>query len=135
MSVAFADEEPVGLARMLGDLIEQNLARDPSRRILLKPAVIVVTATDAEVSVTLHISGEGVRIVNGAEPEAPVHIRSTGGRLFGLVACPLRFGLPDLLSREGRAILADLVKGRTEIRGLVRHLPSVRRLTMLLSAF
>lgn len=135
MSVSFADEEPVGLARMLGDLIEQNLARDPSRRRLLKRAVIAVTATDAEVSVTLHISRDGVRLLNGAEPDAPVHVRSTGGRLFGLVACPLRLGLPDPFSREGRAIVADLIRGRTRIRGLLLRLPAVRRLTMLLSAF
>lgn len=135
MSVVLADPEPVGLARMLGDLIEQNLARHPSRRRLLKRAVVAITATDAEISVTLRLSREGVIIENGADPQAPVHVQATGGRLFGLAACPLRFGLPDLVSREGRAIAGDLMSRRTRIRGLISHLPAVRRLTMLLSAF
>ena len=135
MSVVLPDPEPVGLAQMLADLIEQNLARDPSRGRLLKPAVVAITATDAEVSVTLHLDGVRVTFANGADPQARVHVRATGGRLFGLAACPLRFGLPDLFSREGRAIVGDLLKGRTRIDGLISHLPAVRRLTMLLSAF
>lgn len=135
MSVVLTDPEPVGLAQMLADLIGQNLARDPSRRKLLKPAVVAITATDAEVSVTLRFDGEGVTIANGSDPQAGVHVRATGGRLFGLAACPLRLGLPDLFSREGRAIVGDLLKGRTRIDGLISHLPAVRRLTMLLSAF
>jgi hypothetical protein len=133
--VELPDDEPVGLARMLADLIEQNLARDPSRRRLLKSAVVAITATDAGVSVTLHIGRGTVTIRNGAAPQAPVHIQAAGGRLFGLAACPLRFGLPDLFSREGRAIAGDLIRGRTRIDGLILHLPAVRRLTMLLSAF
>ena len=47
MIVTFVDAEPSGLAEMLGGLIEQNLAADPSRRRLLHPSVVTIDADDA----------------------------------------------------------------------------------------
>lgn len=61
-------------------------------------------------------------------------VAASAERLLQLAAAPLRFGVPDPLTREGRAILADILAGRVRVRGLLRRLPAVRRLTMLLSA-
>jgi hypothetical protein len=54
--------------------------------------------------------------------------------LLVLAGVPLRFGLPDVLTSDGRRVVTRILRRRIRVRGLVRHLPTVRRLTMLLSA-
>jgi hypothetical protein len=133
VSVTVVGPEPSGLASMVAELIEQNLARDPERRRLLHPSVAVLDAPDAEVTVFLRIDPDGVRVGDGDVPDADVRIRADSGRLLDLTTAPLRFGLPDLLRPEGRAIVRDLLAGRLHIRGLLRHPGRLVRLTKLLS--
>lgn len=134
MSVSYADEEPIGLAELLGTLIEQNLARDLARYRLLKPATVAVGAPDAGVVVTLRFGRGEVTIANGADPRAGVVVRAEAHDLFGLAGAPLRLGLPDPFSREGRVVLGRILRGHIHVHGLISRLPTVRRLTMLLSA-
>jgi hypothetical protein len=133
VNVTVVSPEPSGLASMVADLIEQNLARDPARRALLLPTVAVLDAPDADVTVFLRIRRDGVRVGDGDVPDAHVRIRLDSGRLLDLTTAPLRFGLPDALSPEGRAIVRDLLLRRIRIRGLLRHPLRLARLTKLLS--
>lgn len=133
MTVTYADDDPSGLPQMLGDLIEQNLARDPSRRRLLKPATIVIAAVDAEVAATLHVAATGVEISWGEDPRPDITVRADGRALLDLLAVKQRFGFADPLTHEGRAILWDTARGEIRVRPLIRRLPALRRLTMLLS--
>jgi hypothetical protein len=133
VSVTVVGPEPSGLASMVGQLIEQNLARDPERRRLLRRSVAVLDALDAEVTVFLRIVPEGVRVGDGDVPDAHVRIAADPGRLLDLTTAPLRFGLPDLQAPQGRAIVRDLLARRLRIRGLVRHPLRLARLTKLLS--
>jgi hypothetical protein len=132
--VVYADAAPGGLASMLGGLIEQNLARDPARRRLLRPAVYSIEAPDAGVAVTLHVDPAGVRVAEGPDPAASVHVRADAARLLAIAGAPLRFGFPDPLTGAGRSILTDILRGKVRIRGLLRHPMRVSRLTLLLSA-
>lgn len=118
---------------MLGELIEQNLARDPSRIRLLAPATTVIEATDAGVAVSITTSPAGVTLVDGIEPRASVRIRAGADDLVRLVAAPLRFGLPDPLRGEGRSMIADVIRGKVRVRGLALHPLQVARLSTLLS--
>ena len=133
MTVTYVEEDPSGLPQMLGELIEQNLVRDPARRRFLKPATIVVEAVDAEVAVTLRVSRTGIAIARGEDARPDITVRADGRALLDLLAVRQRFGFADPLSREGRAILWDTVRGEIEVRPLIRRLPALRRLTMLLS--
>jgi len=123
-----------GLAPMLEELVRQNLERVPSRRRLLRPATIVIDVPDAEVTVTLHVDGTALRAVDGDDRTAPVRIRTDADGLLALARVPLVVGLPDPRRHEGRAVLAAIVTGRLRVRGLLTHLPTVARLTALLSA-
>lgn len=125
--------EPSGLASMVADLIGQNLARDPTRRALLRRSVAVLDAPDADVTVFLRIERGDVRVGDGDVPDAHLRIRSDSGRLLDLTTVPLRAGLPDPLRPEGRAIVGDLLRRRIRIRGLLRHPLRLVRLTKLLS--
>ena len=74
-----------------------------------------------------------VLVVDGADPDAEIVVRAESMALLELAAVPLRFGLPDVLTSGGRHMLAAIVRRRIRIRGLLRHLGTVRRLSVLLS--
>jgi hypothetical protein len=122
-----------GLAALLVGLLERNLERDPSRRGLLRGGVVVIAATDAEVAVRLELV-PGLPRSEGWPLSAPVQVEASSATLLELSAAPLRFGLPDVLTSEGRDLVGGIVRRRIRVRGLVRHVATVRRLTMLLSA-
>jgi hypothetical protein len=122
-----------GLAELVIGLVRQNLERDPSRTRLLRGGTVVIGATDAGAAIRVELVPE-LRWVAGWPLEAPVEVRAPSVALMALAAVPLRFGLPDALSRDGRRIVGGILRGTIRVRGLVRHLPTVRRLTMLLSA-
>jgi hypothetical protein len=134
VSVAFGGAEPNGLASMLGTLIEQNLIRDPARRRLLRPAVVTVTATDADAGVTLRIGHGALEIVNGADPHPQLDVSTDSHRLLDLASVPLRMALPDLLDARGRAVIISVLRRRLRVRGLLRHPLLLTRLNRLLSA-
>lgn len=117
---------------MVGGLIRQNLERDPSRLRLLRPAVASIHATDAGASVTLRILPGRIVVADGQE-RGHVSIEGPSIRLLELIAVPLRFGLPDPLTPEGRAALRDVVSRRIHVRGMLTHPRRLARLTMLLS--
>ena len=73
-------------------------------------------------------------MVDGRDPGARVVVSAASTTLLELAGAPLRFGLPDAFTGDGRALIADLFTKRIRVRGLIRHLGTVRRLTMLLSA-
>jgi hypothetical protein len=132
VTVDYADADPSGLASMIGGLIEQNLERDPSRARLLRPAVASIAAPDAGVSVTLRLHPERVLVADGAG-KAHLRISASSAKLLELTAAPLRLGFPDALSRQGRAVLRDVLSGRVRIGGMLAHPVRLARLTMLLS--
>ena len=125
--------EPSGITELIDGLVRQNLRRDPSRR-LLPGDVVTIEAIDADVAVSLRPSAGGIAVVDGRDPDARVVISAASTTLLELAGAPLRFGLPDAFTHDGRALIADLLTKRIRVRGLIRHLGTVRRLTMLLSA-
>lgn len=125
--------EPSGITELIDGLVRQNLRRDPTRR-LLPVDVVTIEAVDADVAVSIRPSPGGIAVVDGRDPGARVVVSAASTLLLELAGAPLRFGLPDALTRDGRALIADLLTKRIRVRGLIRHLGTVRRLTMLLSA-
>ena len=134
MNVTYLDEEPNGLAAMLGGLIEANLEQHPERMALLsKPATYAITAPDADVSVTIHIGPDGVKVANGIRGKAHVSVRAQSDDLIGLSSVPLRFGLPDSMTKEGREVVAKLLKGQVKVKGMVLQGGKLATLNKLLS--
>ena len=132
-TVEYGDPEPNGLAAMLGGLIQANLEQHPQREALLRPAVIAITAPDAGVSVTIAIRPGQVLVRNGEPPRAHLRVRTDSETLIGLSSAPLRFGLPDAMTREGREVNKKLLSGRIKVRGMFAHLGTLSRFNRLLS--
>ena len=132
--VTYADDEPNGLATMLGGLIEGNLAQHPEREKLLKPAVIGIVAPDAGVAVTFVVSPGLVTVSNGApKRRADLIVKANSGVLIELSSVPLKFGLPDAMTPEGREVNRKLLKGEIKVKGMLLHPGKLARLNQLLS--
>ena len=132
--VEYLDEEPAGLASMLGGLIEGNLQQHPEREALLKPALVGIIADDAGVAVSLQFAPGRVTVSNGlGGGRHDLVIRTSSEDLIGLSSVPLRLGLPDPLSRDGRVVMAKLLSGKLNVTGMFRHLGTLTRLQRLLS--
>jgi hypothetical protein len=133
VTVVYLDDEPNGLAEVVGELVRQNLDRDPARRAHLIPTVATITVPDAEVALTIRIAPPDVSIANGSHGDAHLRIRARSDALLRLTGAPLRFGLPDPFRTGGRAVLADLLRRRARVGGLLRHPVRTARLSLLLS--
>jgi hypothetical protein len=135
VSVAVVGDDPSAFAQMLGGLIEANLLRSPGRARLLRPAVVELEALDAGTLATVRLRPGRVEVVDGPSgPRADVRIRATGRDLLELAAAPLRFGLPDPLRAEGRAVLGAVATGRVRVAGMAVHPLVLARFARLLSA-
>jgi hypothetical protein len=133
-AVTYVDDEPNGLAAMLGGLIQANLDQHPERRSLLaKPATYAITAPDADVSVTIHLGPDGVKVANGVRGTPHVVVRAQSEDLIALSSVPLRFGQPDATTKEGRDVVTQLLKGQLKVKGLVTQSGRLGRLNKLLS--
>jgi hypothetical protein len=133
-TVEYADAEPNGLAEMLGGLIQANLEQHPERESLLKPAVIGIKAPDAEVSVTITLVPGKVTVHNGRPKMPPqLDVTSDSTTLIELSSVPLRFGLPDSMTKEGREVNKKLFKGQLRVKGMFTHLGALARFNKLLS--
>jgi hypothetical protein len=131
--VTYEGSAPSGLASVLGGLIEQNLSREPGRSRLMKPALVGIDAIGADVGVTLRISAGSLAISDGVVQDADIVVTADPDRLLALTAAPLRLGYPDPLTKAGRSVIADILRGTVRVRHMLRHPLMLRRLTLLLS--
>jgi hypothetical protein len=134
VTVEYPDPAPNGLAAMLGGVIEGNLAAHPEReRLLAKPATYAIAAPDADVAVSIRLGPGRVTVRNGVVGKPHVRVTTDSETLLGLSSVPLKFGLPDVMTREGRAVNKKLLKGQLKVKGLLLHPGKLGRLNKLLS--
>lgn len=131
--VAYLDEDPAGLAAMLGGLLEANLDAHPDRARLLRRGLVGIVARDAGVAVTIHLAPGRITLANGLVGRPSLVVETDAETLAELSSVPLRLGLPDPATPAGRRVLAGLGSGRLRVRGLVRSLPLLARLNRLLA--
>lgn len=134
MTVQYLDAEPNGLAAMLGGLIDGNLEAHPKRMALLeKPATYGIEAPDVGVGISIRLGGGKVLVRNGIVGKPDIVVRANSDTLVGLSSVPLRFGLPDSMTKEGREVNRKLVKRELRVKGLARHPAKLARLNKLLA--
>lgn len=131
--VRYLDQDPNGLASMLGGLIEANLAAHPEREALLRPATYSIVAPDVGVAVSIRLMPGKVLVRNGAVARPDIRVETDSETLIGLSSVPLKLGLPDVMTKEGREVNGKLLKRQLKVKGLLRHPGSLGRLNKLLS--
>ncbi|HEX9236431.1 MAG TPA: hypothetical protein VF972_09135 [Actinomycetota bacterium] len=132
--VVYGDPQPNGLASMLGGLIEANLAAHPERaRLLEKRATFAIRAPDVDVAVSIRLTPGLVTVRNGVVGRPDILVEADSETLIGLSSVPLRFGLPDVATKEGRAVNRKIFNGRLKVKGLLRHPAKLARLNSLMT--
>jgi len=127
-------DEPNGLAAMLGGLIEANVGSHPERmKLLAKSAVYGIVATDVEVAVSIRLGGGKAIIRNGVVGRPHILVTTDSETLIGLSSVPLKFGLPDAMTKEGRQVNKKLLKGQLKVKGLFLNPGRLARLNRLLA--
>jgi hypothetical protein len=126
-----------GLANMVAGLILQNLQEHPKKRgdFARLRARIAIVAEDAGVAMTLVFSGNMLTLHDGIFGIPDVTVRANGDDIVQMSLLPLtRFGaLPDPRATATREIIQKSRDGRVRVYGALLHVPSVLRLTRLLS--
>jgi hypothetical protein len=134
VEVEYLDEEPNGLAAMIGGLIDANLQAHPERvGLMRRRASIGIVAADAGVELTLRLAPGRVTVANGITGKPQVVVRADSEALTELTSVPLRFGFPDAMTAEGRAVIQKLLKRRLKVQGMTVYPGIVSRLNRLLS--
>lgn len=118
-----------GLAAMLAGLLD-----NPAKAHLLDAmkGTVTIAVPDAEVEVGLRFANGVCRVSGSAIPGSAVRIEMAAETLMAFPTIPLLFGLPSVLTPEGRAFTKLMLTRRVRISGL-RHLTLVRQLNTLLS--
>lgn len=132
--VKTADDD-TALASVLGMLLEQNLDKFPER-VEQARAVhrsIAVVSVDTDEAVTLTFSADHVLIESGVGDHG-VAVHATVDQILDVAQLRVMGILPvGFASRRGMRLVAQLVKGRLRINGLLRRPFDVLRFIALVS--
>ena len=134
VTVEYPDAEPNGLAAMLGGILEGNLAAHPEReRLLSAVSTYAIRAPDVDVAVSIRLAPGKITVRNGIVGTPDVLVQGDSDTLVGLSSVPLKFGLPDIGTKEGREINKKLLKRQLRVKGLLLHPRKLATLNKLLT--
>lgn len=124
-----------GLAGMVAELLRANVASSPAKAAAFgrMKGSVGLTATDAEVSLTLAFDRGRCVVYDGVRPEAEAGVTADSDSILELSNVRIVGGLPWLLDGKGRALVAKVRRGTIRIRGLLRHPVTLTRLAVVLS--
>jgi hypothetical protein len=124
------DAPPLG--QMIADLVRSNIEKEPARADLVSGVAgrININATDAESEIGMLFTGSELR-VGPALPAPDLEVVCDSGTLMELANVRLRFGRPDPMTPEGRAILTKMVRKQLVVRGMMVHPKLLTRLQKL----
>jgi hypothetical protein len=130
-----AGEELDGLADMIAGILRGNLEANPALHARIDGAhgVVALRAPDVQAGAALAFGDGTVRVTNAPARKPHVEIVADSEQMMAFSTVPLRMGLPDVLTPEGRVLTKQIITGKVKVRGMVRHIGLVRRLQALLS--
>ena len=128
--VTTADAPPLG--QMIADLVRTNIQKEPARAHLVNGVAgrININATDVESTIGLLFTGSAVRI-GDALPAPDLEVVCDSATLMELANVRLRFGRPDPMTPEGRAILTKMMHKDLVVHGMLKHPKLLTRLQKL----
>jgi hypothetical protein len=127
--------ENTGLAVMLHDLLTHNIEQHPDKQADFEKLDIPIglTVCDAEIALTLEFSKGVLTIHPGIEESAKLNITAESDTVMNLSNQKIKWGLPYYFDETGREILAAIKTGRLKMKGMIRHFPSLLRLSRIMS--
>jgi len=128
--------EQVGLAVMLKDLIGQNLEQHPHKLADFKKRDIRIglAVSDADIGLTMDFkAGDAMTIHAGIIGRPELSIATEAEVVIALSNQRIKWGLPYYFDETGQEIISAIKSGRLKIRGMIAHLPSLIRLSRVMS--
>lgn len=135
MSLVVVDPDVEGLGVILADLVRGNIEADPERAKLLEGVMgrVNLRARDAEVAVGMEFRGGQLFVHARPFPKADLTVDTDADTLMGMSTVPLKFGMPDVATADGRAVVGKMLRGQLKVRGMVTKPKLLVRLQKLLS--
>lgn len=134
--VKYASKQPSAFAEMLGGLIEANVLANPAKKKdfdTLK-ARVGIWVTDIDEGVTLVFDAGQLAVYNGLEPDRTITIRAEAETVMSLSNLKIGvFGLPVYYDGVGREVALKLLRGRLQIKGMLRNIATLNRVTRIFS--
>jgi hypothetical protein len=124
-----------GLAVMLSELIRQNLTQTPEKINVFNSldARIRIDARDIRITVGLEFKNGSLSIRGNSMMKPDLHIVADSITILDLCLLKIKFGLPYFFDANGFKILRKLITGQVTIKGILRHLSTLVKLTKLIS--
>jgi hypothetical protein len=125
----------LGLAEMMFNLIRQNLDQDPGKIKLFNSldARVLIEARDIQVTVGLEFKQERLTVSEGFSVKPDLHIIAGSSTILDLCLLKIKFGLPYFFDGAGFKVFKKLLARELIIKGLLRHFPTLVKLTGLFS--
>jgi hypothetical protein len=110
------------LGQMIADLVKSNIEKEPARAHLVGGVAgrININATDVGSVTGMLFTGTTLRI-GPALPAPDLEVVCDAQTLMELASVKLRFGRPDPLTPEGRAILGKMMRKELVVHGMLTH--------------
>ena len=127
--------EELGLAVMLRDLLQQNLELNPRKIPDFKKLGIPIGlyVSDADVALTMGFDAGGLTIHAGIQGTPDLYITAEADTVMNMSNMRIKWGLPYYFDETGREVLAAMTSGRLSVKGILKHFPSLLRLSRIMS--
>jgi len=135
-SIQIADgSESCAMAGMLANLLEENIKGNPKKKAILRAmnTVVGIKITDIDLAITLDFNYGNLTLYEGIEITPQVMIETESAHMLELSNIPMRFGLPNLLSPQGKDMLKLGLTGKLKMTAMPWHMLNVLRLTQIMS--
>jgi len=134
--VTFEDENPGGLAFMVGQLLMAFL-KDPSKKAIadkMNVAIAIQDMFNPELAATLIFRGSDVTIKNGVSAETQVYLGLEMDLLLKMAGMGRGVEMLKFFqTEEGKAIIAAFREGRIQLRGVMTHPVQMMQFGLLMS--
>jgi len=124
-----------GFATMLADLIRQNLDQSPGKIKIFNSlkARVLIEARDIQTAVGLEFKQGELTISGNTITQSHLHIIADSATVLDLCLLKIKFGLPYFFDANGFKVLKKLITRQLIIKGMLRHFPTLVKLTGLFS--
>lgn len=125
----------VPFAGILADLLNGNLAQNQGKKAVFgrMRGTAAIDLADIEAAVTLFFEGGRLRIEPGIAGKPELVIRTMSEYVMDLNALKIVGGIPWYFDDAGRRVLAHLLAGRLQIKGMFSHPVLLTQLTKIMS--
>ena len=127
--------QEIGLAVMLQDLLRQNLEDHVHKQMDFNKLNIGIglLVFDAEISLTMEFSNGRLTIHPGIKDSPGLIINADAESVMNLSNQRIKWGLPYYFDETGREVVGAIKSGRLKIKGMIKHFPSLIRLSRIMS--